>query len=56
MTEIRLQGGTADTTDVLDADTRRIQAELSYEQGLAQLTQDFVTLQKSLGLGWVAGS
>jgi outer membrane protein, multidrug efflux system len=52
MTEIRLRGGTADTTDVLDADTRRIQAELSYEQGLAQLTQDYVSLQKSLGLGW----
>lgn len=55
MTQIRLRGGTADTTDVLDADTRRIQAELSYEQGLAQLTQNYVTLQKSLGLGWVAG-
>ncbi|HEY7930074.1 MAG TPA: hypothetical protein VID71_08685 [Steroidobacteraceae bacterium] len=23
--------------------------------GLAQLTQSYVTLQKSLGLGWVAG-
>ncbi len=56
MTQMRLQGGTADTTDVLDADTRRIQAELSYEQGLAQLTEYFVTLQKSLGLGWVEGS
>ena len=55
MTQIRLRGGTADTTDVLDADTRRIQAELSYEQGLAQLTQSYVTLQKSLGLGWVTG-
>lgn len=55
MTELRLRGGTADTTDVLDADTRRIQAELGYEQGLAQLTQDYVTLQKSLGLGWMSG-
>ncbi|HEX4049495.1 MAG TPA: efflux transporter outer membrane subunit [Steroidobacteraceae bacterium] len=54
MTQLRLRGGTADTTDVLDADTRRIQAELSYEQGLAQLTQYYVTLQKSLGLGWSA--
>jgi hypothetical protein len=26
---------------------------LSYQQGLAQLTQDYVALQKSLGLGWV---
>jgi outer membrane protein, multidrug efflux system len=52
LTEIRLRGGTAATTDVLDADTRRNQADLSYEQGLAQLTQDYVALQKSLGLGW----
>ncbi|HTY49216.1 MAG TPA: efflux transporter outer membrane subunit [Steroidobacteraceae bacterium] len=53
MTEIRLRGGTAATTDVLDADTRRIQAELDYQQALAQLTRDYIALQKSLGLGWV---
>jgi outer membrane protein, multidrug efflux system len=53
LTEIRLRGGTAATTDVLDADTRRVQAELSYEQALAQLSQYYVALQKSLGLGWV---
>ncbi|HTR00770.1 MAG TPA: efflux transporter outer membrane subunit [Candidatus Acidoferrum sp.] len=53
LTELRLKGGTAATGDVLDADTRRNQAELSYQQGLAQLTQDYVALQKSLGLGWV---
>ncbi|HTC44938.1 MAG TPA: efflux transporter outer membrane subunit [Steroidobacteraceae bacterium] len=52
LTEIRLRGGTAATTDVLDADTRRKQAQLSYQEGLAQLTQDYVALQKSLGLGW----
>ncbi|HTB65585.1 MAG TPA: efflux transporter outer membrane subunit [Steroidobacteraceae bacterium] len=52
LTELRLRGGTAATTDVLDADTRRTQADLSYQQGLAQLTQDYVALQKSLGLGW----
>ena len=40
------------TTDVLDVDTRRKQAQLSYQEGLAQLTQDYVALQKSLGLGW----
>jgi NodT family efflux transporter outer membrane factor (OMF) lipoprotein len=54
LTELRLRGGTAATTDVLDADTRRTQAELSYQQGLAQLTADYVALQKSLGLGWSA--
>ncbi|HUN75598.1 MAG TPA: efflux transporter outer membrane subunit [Steroidobacteraceae bacterium] len=56
LTEIRLHGGTADTTDVLDADTRRIQAELAYQQGLAELTRDYISLQKSLGLGWVDAS
>ncbi|HEY6454861.1 MAG TPA: efflux transporter outer membrane subunit [Steroidobacteraceae bacterium] len=52
LTELRLRGGTAATTDVLDADTRRTQADLSYQQALAQLTEDYVALQKSLGLGW----
>ena len=56
LTEIRLHGGTAATMDVLDADTRRNQAALSYQQALAQLTQDYVALQKSLGLGWAAPS
>jgi multidrug efflux system outer membrane protein len=56
LTEIRLRGGTAATTDVLDADTRRNQADLNYQQGLAQLTQDYVALQKSLGLGWAEPS
>jgi len=53
LTDLRLRGGTAATTDVLDADTRRNQAEWNYQQALAQLTQDYVALQKSLGLGWV---
>lgn len=52
LTQIRMQGGTAATIDVLDADTRRVQAELSYEQSLAQLSLDYVALQKSLGMGW----
>jgi multidrug efflux system outer membrane protein len=37
---------------VLDADTRRNQADSNYQQALAELTQDYVALQKSLGLGW----
>ncbi len=52
LTQIRLRGGTAATTDVLDADTRRKQADLDYQQALAELTEDYVSLQKSLGLGW----
>jgi multidrug efflux system outer membrane protein len=54
LTEMRLRGGTAATIDVLDADSRRIQADLSYQQALAELTEDYVALQKSLGLGWIA--
>jgi outer membrane protein, multidrug efflux system len=58
LTELRLRGGTASTTDVLDADAKRLQADLSYEQALAQLSQDFIAVEKSLGLGWepAAGS
>ncbi len=56
LTELRFRGGTVATTDVLDADTRRNQADLSYQQALAQLTQDYVALQKSLGLGWAVPS
>jgi outer membrane protein, multidrug efflux system len=52
LTEVRLRGGTAATIDVLDADSRRVQAEMSYQQALAQLTHYYVGLQKSLGLGW----
>jgi NodT family efflux transporter outer membrane factor (OMF) lipoprotein len=52
LTKIRLDGGTAATTDVLDAESRRNDAELNYQQALSQLTQDYVALQKSLGLGW----
>lgn len=53
LTDIRLRGGTADTTDVLDADSRRIQAQLAYSRALAELTVDYIALQKSLGLGWI---
>jgi NodT family efflux transporter outer membrane factor (OMF) lipoprotein len=52
LTEVRLRGGTASTIDVLDADTKRLQADISYEQALSQLSQDFISLEKSLGLGW----
>jgi len=52
LTEIRLHAGTAATTDLLDADSKRVQAQLNYEQAVAQLSEDFVAMQKSLGLGW----
>jgi outer membrane protein, multidrug efflux system len=52
LTEIRLRHGTASTGDVLDADSKRVQAQLNYAEALAELSTDFVALQKSLGLGW----
>ncbi len=53
LTEVRLRAGTASTSDLLDADSKRVQAQLNYEQAVAQLSQDFVAMQKSLGLGWM---
>jgi outer membrane protein, multidrug efflux system len=52
LTDLRFQGGTATTVDVLDAEQRRVEAETSLEEAQVQLTQDFVALEKSLGLGW----
>lgn len=52
LTDLRFQGGTATTVDVLDAERSRVEAETNLEQAQVQLTQDFVALQKSLGLGW----
>jgi NodT family efflux transporter outer membrane factor (OMF) lipoprotein len=52
LTEVRLRVGSASTTDLLDADGRRLQAQISYQQAVAQLSTDFVAIQKSLGLGW----
>ncbi len=52
MTQIRLQGGTADTLDELDAERNRVSAANGLSQAKAQLTQDYIGLQKSLGLGW----
>jgi len=49
---LRVQGGTAALTDMLDVESRRVEADLGVEQAKARLTLDFVALQKSLGLGW----
>jgi outer membrane protein, multidrug efflux system len=54
LTAVRLRAGTASTTDLLDADATRLEAELGYEQAVAQLTEYYIALQKSLGLGWIA--
>jgi NodT family efflux transporter outer membrane factor (OMF) lipoprotein len=52
LTNLKIDGGTATTLDELDAERRRVDAQSGLEQAQAQLTQDYVALQKSLGLGW----
>jgi len=52
LTGLKQQGGTATTLDVLDAERSRIQAQDSASQAQAMLAQDYISLQKSLGLGW----
>jgi outer membrane protein TolC len=37
---------------VLDTERMRVQAELGVLDAEAQLTSDYIALQKSLGLGW----
>jgi NodT family efflux transporter outer membrane factor (OMF) lipoprotein len=48
----RYQGGTASLIDVLDAQRQQILARQALAEGQARLTNDYVALQKSLGLGW----
>jgi len=52
LTRARYAGGTASLIDVLDTERQRVSTEQSLAQGQAMLTQDYVALQKSLGLGW----
>jgi NodT family efflux transporter outer membrane factor (OMF) lipoprotein len=52
LTNLRIAGGTATTLDALDAERHRVDAQSGLEQAQAQLSQDYVALQKSLGLGW----
>jgi outer membrane protein TolC len=48
----RYKAGTATLIDVLDAERERVSAEQNLAQTTAQMTNDFVALQKALGLGW----
>ncbi len=52
LTRQRYVGGTATLIDTLDTERQRVQAEQALAQAQAELTQDFIALQKSLGLGW----
>ncbi len=53
--DLRQKGGTATTLEVLDTERGRVQAEEGVLDARAQLTEDYIALQKSLGLGWDGG-
>ncbi|MFE8582546.1 efflux transporter outer membrane subunit [Sphingomonas sp. NCPPB 2930] len=50
----RYRAGTATLIDTLDAERQRVSADQSLSQAVAGLTNDYVALQKALGLGWRA--
>jgi NodT family efflux transporter outer membrane factor (OMF) lipoprotein len=50
--DLKVRGGTATTLDELDAERNRIEARSGVADAQALLTQDYIALQKSLGLGW----
>ncbi len=53
LTAQRYRGGTASLIDALDAQRQSIAARQALAEGQAQLTDDYIALQKSLGLGWM---
>jgi NodT family efflux transporter outer membrane factor (OMF) lipoprotein len=52
----RYKAGTISLIDALDSERTRIAVEQNLAAATAALTNDFVALQKSLGLGWQAPS
>lgn len=48
----RVDAGTSTLVDQLDIERQRLSAAIGAEQGRAQLTNNYIAVQKSLGLGW----
>ncbi|KQX18234.1 MULTISPECIES: efflux transporter outer membrane subunit [unclassified Sphingomonas] len=48
----RFGAGTATRIELLDAERQRIAADQSLIQAKAEMTTDFIALEKALGLGW----
>ncbi len=48
----RVDAGTSTLVDQLDIERQRLSATIAAEQGRAQLTNNYIAIQKSLGLGW----
>lgn len=56
LTTDRFRGGTATLLDTLQARSRETAAKADVAASRARLTDDFIALQKSLGLGWADGA
>jgi NodT family efflux transporter outer membrane factor (OMF) lipoprotein len=52
LTGLKVEGGTATSLDQIAAERDRVSAEDNVAYGTAQLTLDYIRLEKSLGLGW----
>lgn len=48
----RVAAGTSTTIDQLDVERQRLSASIAVAQARAQLTDSYIAVQKSLGLGW----
>ncbi|WP_277978708.1 efflux transporter outer membrane subunit [Sphingomonas phyllosphaerae] len=48
----RVEAGTSNVIDQLDVERQRLSAAIAVAQARAQLTDSYITVQKSLGLGW----
>jgi NodT family efflux transporter outer membrane factor (OMF) lipoprotein len=52
LNSMRVSAGTSSTLDQLDIERQRLSAAISVAQGAAALTNSYIAVQKSLGLGW----
>ena len=52
LTRQRNTAGTVSVIDLLDVERQRLQTEQALVEAQGQLTNDYVSLQKALGLGW----
>lgn len=53
--EQRAKGGTASQSDALTAERQRLQLAMAAISARAELTSDYIAVQKALGLGWGEG-
>ncbi len=52
LNSLRVRAGSSSTLDQLDVERQRLSAAISVAQGTAALTNSYIAVQKSLGLGW----